>query len=54
MNTGLIGILIILGLLMGLLGIKKKKDDFDTKNFLGKSVLEDFDKERRDIDNLMR
>lgn len=54
MNTGLIGILILLGLMIGLLGIKKKKDDFDTKKFLGKSVLEDFDKERKDIDNLMR
>lgn len=45
---------IVLIILLVSSGYAKRKADFDTKRKLGKSVLDDFDAERKEIDNLMK
>ena len=49
-----IALILVLVILLAGSGYAKKKGDFDTKRRLGKSVLEDFDAERKEIDNLMK
>lgn len=45
------GMFVILSIL---LGTRRKMDEFETKRWLGKSVLDDFDAERKNIDDLMK
>ena len=49
---GALGIVLVILLVSS--GYAKRKADFDTKRKLGKSVLDDFDAERKEIDNLMK
>lgn len=49
---GALAIILVIVLVSG--GYAKRKSDFDTKRKLGKSVLDDFDAERKEIDHLTK
>ncbi|MFR7522018.1 MAG: hypothetical protein ACLUU1_06450 [Ruminococcus sp.] len=51
---GLVGIIIIAVLANVFLGGKNSTKRFDAWRKSGKSMLDDFDKERKDLDNLMK
>ena len=51
---GLVGFIIIAVLANVFLGGKNSTKRFDAWRKSGKSMLDDFDKERKDLDNLMK